>query len=92
MANDWTTNPAVIDTAEDKTGTFIVSAMEWYPNAADNDIEVQDGSGNVLFKFRSIYGSPNHEESGRISKVIDRICYGLNVVTIDAGTLYITLR
>lgn len=93
MANDWTKNPAEIDTAEDKEADFFVDYFEWHPNAADDDLLVQDGAGNVLFARRAIYGAPNHEAAGvEKSERFGRPVYGINIVTIDGGTLYVHLR
>ncbi len=92
MANDWTKNPISIDTAEDKStaGNYNVKYFEWHPNAEDNDIEIQDGNGGVLWKVRAQFAAPNHEASNILYRQVDRRDVdGLNIITIDGGTLYI---
>jgi len=95
MANDWTKNPMEIDTAENNAGDYLINYMEWHPNAANDDLEVQDGAGNVLWKIRAIAPSSNDETSGIEKTEIGAFplpAHGLNVVTIDGGTLYVHLR
>lgn len=88
--NDWTTYPAVIDAAEAVTDIYRVYYFEWHPNAADDDLEIQDGVGNVLWKIRAAIGAPNHESYGiEINRINRMDVAGITVVTIDGGTLYI---
>jgi len=88
--NDWDTYPAVIDTAEAVTDVYRIYYFEWHPNAADDDLEIQDAGGNVLWKIRAAIGAPNHESYGiEINKINRMDVSGITVVTIDGGTLYI---
>ena len=91
MANDWTTNPRVIDTAGNN-GSLVenIKTLEWHPSAADDDLEVQDDAGNVLWKIRALAGAPNNEAEAIETKEINRRGVGgVVIVTIDGGTLYI---
>lgn len=93
MANDWTKNPIVIDTAEAKAGQYDILNFEYHPNAADNDLEIQDTAGDVLWKARAQFACANHEAANILYRQIDRrAIVGINIVTIDGGTLYIYLE
>ncbi len=93
MANDWDKNPIEIDTAGADTGTYDILRFEYHPAAADNDLEIQDTAGNVLWKIRAQFACANHEAANILEHVINRrATVGINVVTIDGGILYIHLE
>jgi hypothetical protein len=90
MANDFTKRPMEIDTAGADTGTYDIKEFEYHPGAADNDLEIQDTAGNVLWKVRAQFACANNEASNILYRTIERRdVKGINVVTIDGGTLYI---
>lgn len=93
MANDFIGNPYMIDTAEDKTITAKIHRMVWEPATADNDLMVKDGEGNELWKIRADTGGSNAEDyTLQYSKDFDRWVNGINIATIDGGTLKIYVR
>jgi hypothetical protein len=93
MSNTWTGNPLELDTSEDKDMGGLIQSIEYHPNAADNDVDLEDASGYTLFKCRAPVGAPNHEAEGIIEKVFNppRNTTGFYLKTIDGGTLYIHL-
>ena len=92
-ANDLATNPLEVDTAFDDAVIRHIVYLEWHPNATDDDLEVTDADGNMLWKLRATFGAPNSESFGiETSAEINRMVRGLNVVTIDGGTLYVHMR
>ncbi len=93
MANDWDKNPIEIDTAGAVTSNYDVRQFEWHPNDTDNDLEIRDTAGNVLWKVRAQFACANHESSNILYRDVHRrAIVGLNVVTIDGGILYIHLE
>jgi hypothetical protein len=94
MSNTWTGNPLKLDTAEDNAFSGLVKRWEWHPNAANNDINVEDTATNTLFKCRAPIGAPNDEAEGIISvqEIPPRLVTGIHLVTIDGGTLYVHLH
>ncbi len=92
MANDWHKNPIEIDTAENKTGVYNIKSIEWHPGAANDDLEVRDSLGNMLWKIRALTGALHGESHAIEERSIDRRgVQGINIVTIDGGKLYIHL-
>lgn len=88
--NVWTSNPYVIDTAEDKTITALIDYFEWHPNAATNDLLIKDENDAILYQVRAAAGAANHESDGiEKSEHLGRWVNTINVETISAGTLYI---
>ena len=79
----------IAETIASGTTRVMVHALEWHPAAADNDLMVKDGSGNIIFKARAAGGAPNGEVAYVAWKALNAICLGLVVETIDGGTLYI---
>lgn len=93
MANNWTKNPIEIDTAGTVIAQYDILNFEYHPNAADNDLEIQDTAGNVLWKVRAQFSCANHEAANILYREVNRRAItGLNVVTIDGGILYIHLE
>lgn len=90
--SDVVQNVSVVTVASTiATGTTrtMVHMMEWHPAAADNDLLVKDGAGNILLKARASGAAPNGEAAYVVWKALNAICLGLVVETIDGGTLYI---
>lgn len=90
MANDWDKRTYSIDTAEDKTIQAFIHHFEWFPAAANDDIVVKDNYGNILFECRATSGAPNLESFAiEKSEILNQWVQGVNVETIDGGTLLI---
>lgn len=87
--NNWTSNPCIIDTAENKDINLHVSEMEWWPGAPNDDLSVKDSYGSELWKLRAAAGAPNGESEAIEHKSCNRHIKGINVETIDGGTLKI---
>ena len=68
--------------------------MIWYPNAVDNDIDVQDANGESIMKCRAkVPSGANREEIGRIIEEFGngRWFDGFKLITIDGGILDVYL-
>lgn len=88
--NNWVSNPIVIDTTEDKTGTFNVTKIEWHPSAANDDLLITDSLGNTLVKRRAIAAASNGESYAVETINLNRnYINGLYITTLDGGTIYI---
>lgn len=93
MANDWSGNPAVIDTTEDKTIQLLIHYLEYHAASNGDDLVVKDSHGNILWQIKALVAAPDNEsEAIERSPKFDRWVQGINVETIDGGTLYIYLR
>lgn len=93
MANDFTKNPIEIDTAGASTSQYDILNFEYHPAAEDNDIEIQDTAGDVLWKVRAQFACNNHEANNILYRQVNRRAVeGINVATIDGGILYIHLE
>jgi hypothetical protein len=93
-ANVLSGNPLVLDTTTDASGIpngGLVTAVEYHPNAANDDVDLRDSASNSLFLCRAPIGAPNHEAEGIIERRFDPPIpvAGLYLVTIDGGTLYV---
>jgi hypothetical protein len=90
MANVWTGNP-VIDTAEDRNGTFLIDRFEYWPAAINNDLEIQDNAGAVIWKMRADGACANGEDGAKavLSFPYPKKIKGLYIKTIDGGALHI---
>lgn len=95
MANSTAGKVWVLDTAATIwTGPVYISRMDWHPNAADNDLVVNDSLAHPIWgPVRAIATAANHETSGietwenpAPNHPID----GFVLATIDGGTLYVT--
>ena len=87
MANDTTGNPWVLDTAGViTTNPFVVKRMVWTPTTAGDDILVNDNSGTV-WSLKALAADSN--QGIEYERVLENTINGLNLVTIDHGTLYI---
>lgn len=91
MPNNWTHSPYVIDSVENKAILAIIDYMEWHPVAADQDLLIKNEHGKVLWQIRSQGIAVNHESDGieKMPYLEGTIVHAINIVTIDAGTLYI---
>lgn len=92
MANVMTGNVWTIDTAASlRTNPLYVHKMWWTPTAAGNDIDVQDAGANSVWAYKAIAGATDqtitYEWPGEPG-----ILNGINVATLDAGTLYIQIN
>jgi hypothetical protein len=74
-------------------GIFIRKAV-WAPHAADNDLLVKNADGDVLCKTRAkVPAGATEDEIGRLRlEELEGFHRGIDVDTIDDGTLYIYLK
>jgi len=92
MANNLGGNPWVIDTAGLITSDPLrVQKMRWHPNASDNDCTVCHADGSPIWPIRAIASAANNESVGceEVDFNPPWPCYGLRVLAIDGGTLYV---
>jgi len=92
MANDQNGNPLYIETT---TGASIsnmvrIQAIAWmhteaHPIAADDDLEIQNGSGRTLLKARQAAAGEHLLLTFPSPFVAD----GLSITALDGGELYI---
>jgi hypothetical protein len=64
--------------------------LVWYPNAADNDLDVQDANGESIMKCRAqIPSGATRDDIGKIVEDFGDGQWfdGFNLVTIDGGVL-----
>ena len=97
MANLVNRSTCDVDTAE----TLITSGfpcwirkLTWHPNAADNDLLIEDADGKEeIWRVRATAGAPNNESYGIETKEFSPPARfdGLKITIIDAGTLYVEL-
>ena len=90
MANDLTDSPLKIDTAATVlAGSFFIPRMVWQePSAAGEDLIVNDSAGRTLWDENAYTGGTGIS----IEQVLNQICNGVVVHTIDSGTLFIYYR
>lgn len=92
MANTMTGNIWKIDTAASlRTNPLYVYKMWWTPAAAGDDISILDAGGNTIWGYKTIAGETTQ------TIVIDwpgspAVLNGINVATLDSGTLYIHIQ
>ena len=95
MGNSTVGNPWVLDTAATILAAgnpVVVEKMIWYPNAADDDLIVKDGNGNVKWVVRAAAGAPNKESYGaEVCAACPFDSDGFDLDTIDGGTLYVNI-
>jgi outer membrane protein assembly factor BamB len=93
VANNTTGNPWILDTAAVlSTNLVYVDKMVYIPNAADNDLIVEDNAGKVIWQVRAIAASANYESVGMETFDGPILCNGFEVATIDGGSLKVYLR
>lgn len=97
MSNTFTGNEWAIDTAQSAaifTDGVYIDSMKWYPNAADNDLLIQDAAGATIVKSRAkVPAGATNDEIGAIEFPETRGRHiGFKVATIDGGTLYVKIR
>ena len=86
MANVTTGNPWVLDTAGViTTNPLYVKRFLWTPTTDGDDILVHDNAGNVLWSLKAVAADTN--EGIEYERIIEGSVNGLNLVTIDNGTL-----
>lgn len=91
MANNTTGNPWILDTAGVITTQPVnVITMEWVPNAADDDLTINDTSGNVIWDRDALTGGTAGMEKFGPSKFFR--ANGFNLSVIDGGTLYVYVK
>ena len=96
MSNVTTGNPWILDTAGVITTKLLwVQKFVFVPNASDDDLIVKDNAGEVVWQIRAVAGSPNNESVGmeEFRPSESPMCVsGLNLDTIDGGSLRVYLR
>jgi hypothetical protein len=93
-ADNWVYTSGSVDSAvQFASGLFIRKAI-WAPNAADNDLLIQNAAGDTICKTRAkVPTGANEDEIGRLRlEELEGFHRGFKVVTNDAGTLYIHLK
>lgn len=90
MANDTTGNPWSIDTAGVLTTRPVaVDRIIWEsPTADGDDIDIVNNAGHKVYTIKAIAGGTGISYEREIGNVVA----GINVATIDSGTLYIYIR
>ena len=98
MGNSLTGRVWVLDTpstSENVISTPVrIPSMQWHPNAADNDLIVQDGFGNAIWTVRAKTGAPDNESDGIVTwsnPEPQTPFHGLRLHTMDGGKLYVTI-
>ena len=90
MANDLTGNPYLVDTAAVITKESVsVIRMVWEsPTTAAHTLDVVSNDGSKLWSTTAIAGG-----TGIVyEREFGFPCSGINVVTIQSGTLYVYVR
>ena len=92
MANDYTKNPYVLDTAgggiERETITARVMSIEWVkPKTVDHLATVTDNKGNTIAEFRCV--TPNLNMIKYFNP--PKNAYGFNVTALSSGKLLVTV-
>ena len=87
MANSAIGNPWILDTAGViTTKPFKVLLFEWTPTTDGHDILIHDNGGNVIWTKKALAADANQGISyTRVGGSVN----GINLVTIDGGTLYV---
>ena len=90
MANDLTGNPlSITDAAVIYTRPTKIKKMTWIPATDGDDLDCTSNDGSKIWSFKAIAAGSD------IIYEIDfgegMVFSGLNVVTIDDGTLYVYL-
>ena len=90
MANDLAGSPYKIDTAGFVTNRLLtVLQIVWQePSAAGQNLLVLDSNGRILWEETTLAGGTGVS----IEQDINTRCDGIDVPTIDSGTLYIYWR
>ena len=89
----WTLDTASI-TDNIVDGPVYISRIDFYPDATDNDLVMQDGYGGVLFTVRAIATASSNESSGIetwINFAPSIPIHGLRLHTLDAGRVEVTI-
>ena len=94
MANDVTTNPIIIDTA-DATAKIIshslmISSIRWVTDATANDAAIV-ADGNLKVKWESQATAGAYTEAEKDFEPHLWLQDGLIVTELESGTLYISL-
>ena len=88
MANYTTGNPwKLADSGVITTNPMSVKRMVWTPEADGDDIDITDNAGNTLWAFKAIAADSN--QGIEYERVFEGSVNGINLVTIDSGTLYV---
>lgn len=91
MANDTTGNPWKIDSTGVLTTSIVhVNRMKWTPVTSGDDILVVDNGSSETWSLKAIAGDTDQQIEYWLE--IDNQVNGVNVSTIDSGTLYIYIR
>jgi len=98
MSNSTVANPWILDTAATILAAgnpIIVEKMIWYPAAANDDLIVKDGNGNVVWTVRAMTGATSNEIYGAVNFTGPLEMDGFELDTIEGdagGTLYVYIR
>jgi len=71
-----------------------IKKIEWHPNAADNDLDLEDANGLTIMKTRALIPAATHDEIGIIVRRFGgggQDFVGFVPTTIDGGTVYVYL-
>ena len=91
MANSTTGNVWKIDTAGVITTQQVyVHRFVWTPTTDGDDISIVDNGANELWTYKAIAADSN--QAIGYTREFGEIANGINVATLDHGTLYIYLK
>lgn len=91
MANSTTGNPWKLDTTGViSTNTIYVKRIRWTPTTDAHDILIHDNAGHEVWSLKAIAGDTNQAIPYWIE--IDGPVNGINLVTLDSGTVHVYLR
>jgi hypothetical protein len=85
-----------LDTAQSAAifadGVFIQKCV-WAPNAANNDLLIENADGDTICKTRAqVPSGSNEDEVGRLRlEEVEGFHRGFRLTTIDGGTLYVQI-
>ena len=90
MANDITSNPWVLDTAGVvTTAPFRCKEIVWTPTTDGDDLLLADNGGKTIWSLKAVAADAN--QGIEYPKRIDGALNGLDITTIDNGTVYVYL-
>lgn len=84
--NPWSATSAGVVT----TSNVYVKRMVWTPTTDGDDLDVQSNDGSKLWSYKAI--AADSDQKIEYVREFDQVVNGINVATIDNGTLYIYVR
>lgn len=91
MANSTTGNPWTLDTTGViTTNPTYVKRIRWTPTTDGDDILIQDNGSSNVWKLKALAADANEAILYEIE--IDGIVNGINLVTLDNGTVYVYIK